>query len=645
MLVGVVAWLLVSVFVFVLVFLTLLVVRSQRADVDFLLFTFLSIFYITLLMFVTGQLGMLRPIPLMILALAGLALLGMIKPVRDALWTLPRRGHILWETTRKFWFELPRWLQWLTIGFTILSTARFLFLILALPPFVWDSLTYHLTNVAQWTQQGEIGLFQTAVTRIYTPANYETLTLWFTVFLHHDAIIEAAGLPAYILGFLAVYSIGRSINISRSSAWLAGLVYLSTPALVIASTGTKNDPHMAAYYLALFALTLYLLKTGNQDVRVARLGPLLVTVLMVFLAFGTKAYWLHIAPGLLLVVALGVDQAGGWGRWREIGLGAIREWTRQSRWVRLFLVALVLAGLLLGLYWNLRNWALTGNPFYPYGVKVESAQVLTGAERSAAFTFDRLRENSASLFWKFGDRQARISPDLTDSTGWGWVVYGLGMPALLWGLIRRRDVRVLFVGFLVSLGLIFMSIRPSPWNMRYLLWFPAIFAIALGAFVDTQRHPRRLPVSGMLAMTVIGMSLNLLVVWNYGLIKPDQFARMLDLPLAERGSAQQSINMTEEYVNTLSIVPEEAVLGYNVAENGFIYPLYRPDYSQQLVYIPIDSESNCSAIAESMRARGTRYLFVAPVHTSDRVLGIMHACGEQAGVIRERSINLYVLRD
>jgi hypothetical protein len=27
---------------------------------------------------------------------------------------------------------------------------RFVFLIWALPPFVWDSLTYHLTNVAHW---------------------------------------------------------------------------------------------------------------------------------------------------------------------------------------------------------------------------------------------------------------------------------------------------------------------------------------------------------------------------------------------------------------------------------------------------------------------------------------------------------------
>ncbi|GAG63594.1 unnamed protein product, partial [marine sediment metagenome] len=33
----------------------------------------------------------------------------------------------------------------------------------------------------------------TSMTRIYTPANYETFALWFTVFLHNDVVVEMAG--------------------------------------------------------------------------------------------------------------------------------------------------------------------------------------------------------------------------------------------------------------------------------------------------------------------------------------------------------------------------------------------------------------------------------------------------------------------
>ncbi len=147
-------------------------------------------------------------------------------------------------------------------GFCGVQPIRFAFLIVVLPPFVWDSLTYHLTNVAHWTQTGRIELFEAPVIRIYTPANYETLATWFTVFMHHDLVVEAAGLPAYGLALLAVYALARELGASRTASWLASLTYASTPALLLATTGTKNDPHMAAYFLTCLAIIAGLL---NRD--------------------------------------------------------------------------------------------------------------------------------------------------------------------------------------------------------------------------------------------------------------------------------------------------------------------------------------------------------------------------------------------
>jgi hypothetical protein len=549
------------------------------------------------------------------------------------------------EAVKIWWRALPRWLKWLSAAFLSASILRFTFLILALPPFVWDSLTYHLTNVAEWTQRGRITLFETSMARIYTPANYETFALWFTAFLHHDVIVEAAGLPAYILALASVYSIGRSLKLAPWSALFAGLAYLSTPALVIAATGTKNDPHMAAYLLGLLAIVLYMVSDLQEMGAKRQLGPLVVALLMALLAFGTKAYLMHIAPGILFVAVVGIDRRGGWQRWLGILKAVLEEWRSKSAGLRIAISGLLLCGLMLGLFWNLRNWVLTGNPFYPYGVRVEEVEVLSGADRTAALSFQRLRANTESLLWKFGDRQERISPDLTDSTGWGWVVYSLGMPAMLWGLLRRRDLRILFLGFLVSLTLILMSIRPSPWNMRYLLWFPAVFTLALGAWLDENAFRSRVPFRISTGLAVVGMAMNLLVIWNYGRISVEDFERMLAIPLLQRGSAQLTMNMPREYANTLDIVSEEDVLGYNIGENGFIYPLYRPDYSQVITYIPISQDSTCAEIAASMMARGTRYLFVAPVHTQDNVLGKLNSCGASAEYLQEYSFNLYVLKD
>jgi hypothetical protein len=82
-----------------------------------------------------------------------------------------------------------------------------------------------------------------------------------------------------------------------------------------------------------------------------------------------------------------------------------------------------------------------------------------------------------------------------------------------------------------------------------------------------------------------------------------------------------------------------------VGENGFIYPLYRPDFSQKLVYIPIDVNSSCEVVAGEMVQLGTRYLFTAPEHTEDVVLSFLNNCGEAGTVLRELGINLYVLND
>ncbi len=119
---------------------------------------------------------------------------------------------------------------------------------------------------------------------------------------------------------------------------------------------------------------------------------------------------------------------------------------------------------------------------------------------------------------------------------------------------------------------------------------------------------------------------------------------MLALPALERQSAGLSLKVPDEYAQALEIVPRDALLGYNVHNNGFIYPLYRADYSQRLVYVPILEDSTCLSIAEAIEARGTRYLFVAPEHTEDWILSLLNQCATEKDVLRERVRGLYVVK-
>ena len=638
------AWMVAAGFIFLLAYVTLRRLRSGRTALDGVIYILLVVFLTSLFTLLAGLAGLLRPAPLAAIAAGGLGILMVAPGARSSLREIPGGLRYFLHSCKALWNDLPRWLRLLSALGIGLSVARFAFLIWALPPFVWDSLTYHLTNVAHWIQAGRIELFDTPVDRIYSPANYELLATWFSVFLHHDVVVEAAGLPAYLIGLASVYCIGRSLGASRSAAWIGVLAYGTTPALLIATTGTKNDPHVAGYFLAALALAIDLSGGRLSDPAQNSLGEMLSIALALLLAAGTKAYIAHLLPGLALIAALYLPRGRSLKLWRGHLAASARQWRALSVSTRAGLGALLCAGLLLGGYWNVRNWILTGNPFYPYGVIVEGSQVIQGPESYYHLGLDRLAENLANFAFKFGDKQAPIRPDLPNTTGWGWFVYGIGLPVALWGLLRRRRIRVLCAGFLISLLVIMLSNRPSPWNMRYVVWFPALFCLVFAVFWDELPTGTRLARGAMSALYVLALSLNFATTLNYDKISAEEFRSMLQLPALRRDAALFEDNMPAPYAKAVEFVPNDALLGYNVHNNGFVYPLYRSDFSQRIIYVPFSPQASCEGIAGSMRERGTRYLLVAPEHTQDENIARLRECAGAGTVIRERAQGLYVLR-
>lgn len=639
-----VGWVLSAALNAVLAYLCLRPLRTERASLNAALWLFLFVFVTSLFIMVAGLFGMLTAASLTVASLLGWVVVLLVPSWRQLVLSAPSQLRQWGQSAATFWRFLPGWVKVFTGAVAVVSSVRFLFLIWALPPFVWDSLTYHLTNVAHWVQVGRIEVWDTPMVRIYSPANYEVLAAWFAVFLHHDAIIEAAGLPAYALAVASVYALGRSLGVKQESAWLGAMAYAVTPALLLPTTGTKNDPHMAAYYLLLAALladNVFNKESSNER----PLRKFVAIFLVLSLAFGTKTYLIQMLPGLAVLVGV-----GAWWRRRDWDVGGFVDRfrvdiRRTGSDLKVGLVLLLLAGLFLGAYWNLRNWFVTGNPFYPYGVSLGGREIWEGPQSEAGMNVGNLIENVQLIAVKLGDRLAPIRQDLTDTTGWGWFVYVLGLPASAWVLWQEKRLRLAVCGFVVSLAFVLMATPPDPWNMRYIIWFPAVFCLGFAIYWDALAGSWPWLKTGFAMIYVATVALSLASVANYGQVRPEEFAGMLAKPVWARGAAAFHETVPQGYETALDIVPQDARLGYNVIDNGFIYPLYRADFSQRLVFVQVSSADTCRAIAGRMARKGTRYLFVAPVHTPDGVIAKLRACADEGTSIRQRARSLYVLND
>jgi hypothetical protein len=642
---GITAWLTGSIWLFCLTYLQHSRLSPSRPSLALLTFPLLGIVMTTLMMLGLGLAGWLNPGAILAFSAAGLFALVATPGPRRALLRTPAAARRAARISRAWWQRLPKWARWFGAGYVGLLSVRFTFLIWALPPFVWDSLSYHLTNIAHWMQVGRIELFESPIVRTYNPANYEVFATWFTTFLHHDGLVEAAGLPAYGLAAAAVYAAARRLGSSPLGAWLGALAYASTPAVILAATGTKNDIHMAAYFLTALALVIEL--AASSRLGGERDGPacLLLLVVTLALALGTKTYITHLLPGLALVALLLPTARSPISHWRGLLLDARRGVAGLTRSGRVLLAGLLAGALLLASYWNLRNWAVTGNPFYPYEIVIGGQSVLKGPESEFRLSTGELLANLKDLARKFGDGQDPIRPDLPNTTGWGWFAYVMGLPTLAWSLARSRRIRVIAVGFAISFVGLMLSNGPSPWNMRFAIWFPAVFSLGFAEAVDAL--PGQLPRAaraGLACYFALLLGLNLATTLNYNRISAEEFRAVLALPFSQRHAAALSDNMPAAYPNALELVPNQTALGYNVLGNGFVYPLYRADFSQRIVYVPFTAQDSCEAIASAMAARGTRYLVVAPEHTEDEKIARLRSCAEQATVLRERAIGLYVLR-
>jgi hypothetical protein len=418
-------------------------------------------------------------------------------------------------------------------------------------PFIGDAHAYHLPKVAEWVRAGrftrEMGVDLAAT----FPAGFELVETWWTALLHHDVLIELAGVEYVLLAVAGVRSLGVSLGLSARAAWTAATLYALVPLVNLQATACLNDAPVAALVIALFALAA---SNPHPALMAIPFGLLL----------GTKATGCFAAPGILLLWA-----------WNRRG-------PRTAPACRRTAAALSVLAAGVGVFWYLRNALWYGDPVYPVHTPsflrdVNLFHVQTGP------TWSSLHGNLSTLVSSMVRDDA--SPPLAISThtsGWGWITFSIGAVALV--LEARRDGRIrrALACFVISVAAVLATVNPDHWFARFVLFFPAIASIAAAGYAEGCR-----PASFAIAAGAVLQFLGTAVPRE---LPPGEGTRFAGLPWRERSLARLES----------APLPDGPLAVYALLRTR-TYGYYGPDYSRDVVYLRLAAPKELPAL---MRQRG-----------------------------------------
>ncbi|HVR86749.1 MAG TPA: hypothetical protein VMU54_20670 [Planctomycetota bacterium] len=514
-------------------------VRTGETSSDAVLFLLLRLTLISAMVLVAAAAGLLSPSWLTVASIVALAAL---------LWNgehrhLPR-------------FRLPDVGKGVLV-FAVVLVARSLIQVWIFAPFQRDALTYHLPKIGEWIQHEGFTREWGLDLRSTFPSGFELIETWWVAFLHHDVLIEMAGLEFLLLGFLSVVDLCRRMGIAPRFAFLGGLLYALTPGICLQATSCLNDAPAAALWTATAALIL-----GR--------APWSLLVLPVALGFGVKPTYGYAIPGLALLAF--------WWRPRS-----------ATRWT-LGIAALALA---VGSTWYVRNAVVYGNPLYPMGPKGISVQEGHVAQRFGPSVHGLVENLSRVAETRIDDHLGPYDPELPYISGWGPATFAVGLIAVFLAIRTDPSMRRLAAAFGVSLLSVLLLVVFDPWFLRYVLFFPALFAIASAKLAGD------LPEASMIVWAA-------LLFEFAGTCIPGRFPFGAVTELAAQPWRQRTLYPQPQ-------LRDIAVLGFleHPGDEVKIYPLYGPDFSRRIVLLRAASPDQ---LLDVLRREGLKYLYCPKDH-------------------------------
>lgn len=157
-------------------------------------------------------------------------------------------------------------------------------------PYNWDSMTYHLSRIVQWTQNKSVAHYATAdVRQVTSPPLAEFINLQVYILNgKKDNLFNLLQCTSFITNAGLIYSITKQLGGKKHYCWLSVLLFVSMPIAFGEALTTQVD-HFSTMWLLIFVYFLLDILDIKYQLRLNRENISNVIILSSCIAFGYLA--------------------------------------------------------------------------------------------------------------------------------------------------------------------------------------------------------------------------------------------------------------------------------------------------------------------------------------------------------------------
>jgi hypothetical protein len=174
------------------------------------------------------------------------------------------------------------------------------------PPNTWDAMTYHMSRVAHWAQNGTVATYATHNARqIHMAPGAEFVILHLQLLTGGDRLANVVQWSALVGCIVGASIIARGLGAGPRGQLFAAALCGSLPMAVLQATSTQNDLVAALWLVTFVALGLELRQSPHQWLLVTAMG------LSLGLAVLTKPTTLLVLPAFCPFVFFAIPASPG----------------------------------------------------------------------------------------------------------------------------------------------------------------------------------------------------------------------------------------------------------------------------------------------------------------------------------------------